>query len=202
MPLKEIILASSSPRRKRLMRKIVPAGQIVVVESDICEEPKPGEKAEAYCRRVAEEKLMSAWKNYSGPKRLIVAVIGADTVIQFRNEIIGQPKDPDDAVHILKRLAGQSHKVITAVSVLFPVSNRRITFTVASKVWMRGVSDKMIKDYVATGEPLDKAGAYGIQGWGRKLVARYEGSYTNIVGLPIEELKAILADESSCSMCM
>jgi septum formation protein len=92
----------------------------------------------------------------------------------------------------LKKLAGNSHKVITGVMVFFPVSARRVIFAVKSKVWMRSMSDEVIGDYVATMEPLDKAGAYAIQGMGRKLVARYEGSFTNIVGLPIDELKTIL----------
>ena len=195
MSKKKIILASKSPRREELLKRIITPDEIVLVKSDICEKLEPGEKAIAYCRRVAEEKVMSAWKRYKGSRRLVAAVIGADTVICFKNEIIGQPEDATDASHILKRLAGHCHKVITAVSVLFPVSKRQSTFTVESKVWMHRLGDKTINDYVATGEPLDKAGAYGIQGGGRKLVAKYEGSYTNIVGLPIEELKAVLAKE-------
>jgi septum formation protein len=189
---RKILLASKSPRRKGLLQKLVPAGQIIVVTSEICEDRKKGERAVTYCRRIAKEKVVRVWKKYRGRRSVIAAVIGADTVIHFRNEIIGQPKDPGEAVRILKKLAGNCHKVITGVTVFFPVSVRYITFTATSKVWMRCVSDEAIVNYVATGEPLDKAGAYAIQGMGRKMVARYEGSYTNIVGLPIDELKTIL----------
>lgn len=192
MSFNKILLASKSPRRRELLQKIVPAGQIIVITSKIREEPKKSERAVTYCKRIAEEKVNTVWKKYRGQRSMIAAVIGADTVIQFRNEIIGQPKGSGDAMLILKKLVGHSHTVITGVAVLFPVSARKIRFAVKSKVWMRSMSDRAIKDYVATGEPLDKAGAYAIQGIGRRLVARYEGSYTNIVGLPIEELRNIL----------
>ncbi len=188
----KLLLASKSPRRKELLQRLVPARQIIVIASEIREERKKGERAVTYCKRIAEEKVSSVWKKYRGQRSRIAAVIGADTVIQFRNEIIGQPKDPNDAVRILKKLTGNTHKVITGVMVFFPVSARRITFAVKSKVWMCSMSDEAIGDYVLTGEPLDKAGAYAIQGVGRKLVARYDGSFTNIVGLPLEELKIIL----------
>lgn len=192
MRLKKVLLASKSPRRKELLQRLVPTGQIIIITSEIREERKKGEMAVMYCKRIAEEKVVSVWKKYRGQRSVIAAVIGADTVIQFRNEIIGQPKDPSDAVRILKKLTGNTHKVITGVTVFFPVSARRITFAVKSKVWMRRMSDEAIGDYVLTGEPSDKAGAYAIQGVGRKLVARYEGSFTNIIGLPIEELKPFL----------
>jgi septum formation protein len=190
-PIK-VLLASKSPRRKKLLQRLVPAGQIIIISSEISEDRKKGERAVTYCKRIAEEKVTSVWRKYRGQRSIIAAVIGADTVIQFRNEIIGQPNDPSDAARILKKLAGNSHKVITGVMVFFPVSARRVIFAVKSKVWMRSMSDEVIGDYVATMEPLDKAGAYAIQGMGRKLVARYEGSFTNIVGLPIDELKTIL----------
>ena len=192
--MKKFILASRSPRRLFLLRSIVPEDRIVVIESQIEEKSEPGEDAETFCRRVAERKAAAVWQNYAGERDDVAAVIGADTVIWFENRIIGQPKEAADATGILMELSGNIHEVITGVAVLKVSCQRMEVFCVRSKVWMRKADETTIKNYVATGEPLDKAGAYGIQGRGRILVAKYEGSYSNIVGLPTEELKEILKE--------
>lgn len=189
----KIILASRSPRRLELLSTIVPRPRIVVCASNIKETIGPGESAEDYCQRIAREKAMGAWKEYPGTRESVAAVIGADTVVVLGREIIGQPRDRDDAVHILRKLSGRQHAVITGVALIFPPETRLDTFAVKSKVWTRRNDDQVIADYVATGEPLDKAGAYAIQGQGSRLVAGYDGSYSNIVGLPVDELKRVLA---------
>jgi septum formation protein len=189
---KKLILASKSPRRLHLLGSIVPEDRIVVIESNIEEKPEPGENAETYCKRVAQKKAAVVWKTYEGAKDDIAAVIGADTVIWFENRIIGQPKNAADAMHILMELSGNVHEVITGVAVIKSSRARMEVFGVRSKVWMHEYEEETIKDYIVTGEPMDKAGAYGIQGRGRILVAKYEGSYSNIVGLPVEELKQVL----------
>ncbi len=189
---KKLILASKSPRRLHLLGSIVPEYRIVVIESNIEERPEPGENAETFCKRVAERKAAAGWKTYEGERDDIAAVIGADTVIWFDSRIFGQPKNRADAMHILRALSGNVHEVITGVAVFKTSCARMEVFGVRSKVWMHEYEEKTIEDYIATGEPMDKAGAYGIQGRGRILVAKYEGSYSNIVGLPLEELRQVL----------
>ncbi|UCG30022.1 MAG: septum formation protein Maf [candidate division WOR-3 bacterium] len=191
---KKIILASRSPRRLRLLATIVPEDRIVVMESNIEEIVEPNEDAENYCTRIAKNKAQAVWKKYEGEVDEIAAVIGADTVISFESNIIGQPEDAAHAVQILRKLSGNCHEVVTGVAVFVPSRTHFTTFAVRSKVWMRRVVEEMIKSYVATGEPMDKAGAYAIQGRGRFLVERYEGSRSNIIGLPIKELEKVLKD--------
>lgn len=186
-------MASRSPRRLELLSTFVPAARIMVIASNVDETIKPGERVEDYCQRIAREKAMGVWKEYSGMCETVVAVIGADTVVVLGREIIGQPRDPDDAVRILRNLSGRRHVVVTGIALLFPPSARLNTFAVKSRIWMRRNDDQTIEDYVATGEPLDKAGAYALQGQGGRLVARYAGSYSNIVGLPVDEMRRALS---------
>ncbi|UCF70710.1 MAG: septum formation protein Maf [candidate division WOR-3 bacterium] len=190
---KKLILASKSPRRLALLSTIVPADRIIVVESDVDETIAQGETAEAYCLRIAQKKALAAWDRYDGNRSDIAVVVGADTVVLFEDEIIGQPRDEDDAMCILKTLAGRRHEVMTGVALLGQKSCNVVTFSVKSVVWMKELDLEMIREYVATGEPFDKAGAYAIQGEGRKLIAKYAGSYSNIVGLPMDELTAVLS---------
>jgi septum formation protein len=165
-----------------------------VKESNVREVMTKGESAEAFCMRVAKDKAESVWEQYRSKRDDIVAVIGADTVILCEGEVIGQPSDRKDAARILRRLSGRHHKVITGVVVLFPRMERSRTFAITSTVWMHRLSEMIIADYVATNEPLGKAGAYAIQGKGANLVATYDGSYTNIVGLPVDELRQVLGE--------
>lgn len=174
------------------MQRIMPRNKIIVVGSQVREIRRKGEAVEAFCLRMAREKAVNAWEKYGNKSRGIYAVIGADTVVLYRGEIIGQPRDTDDAIRILRKLSGRGHDVVTGVAIYSTVSARFTTFVVRSRVWMNTLTERTIADYVATGEPLDKAGAYAIQGMGRRLVARYEGSYSNIVGLPVSELRKAL----------
>jgi septum formation protein len=190
---RKLILASKSPRRLRLLAGIVPKCGILVIGSNIEEHRHEGEDVENYCKRIAQKKAMAAWDKYEGDRGEIAAVIGADTIVLLNEHIIGQPEDPDDAMRILMMLNGKCHEVITGVAVLMTYRTHFITFVVRSKVWMYSLSEKEISDYIITGEPMDMAGAYAIQGRGRRLIQRYEGSYSNIVGLPVAELKQVLS---------
>jgi septum formation protein len=177
-----VILASQSPRRIELLKKLVVIPS--AVEETLRDDLSPEENAMA----LAEEKARSVESRHPG--RL---VIGADTVVALGGEIIGKPKDAEDARRILRRLSGRVHKVITGVAVVF---GRSFPAAETSTVRFHPLSEKQIADYVATGEPLDKAGAYAIQGIGEALVASHEGSYSNIVGLPIDTLRALLGRDA------
>jgi septum formation protein len=123
-------------------------------------------------------------------------VLGSDTVVVLDGDILGKPHDAAHALALLRRLAGRTHRVLTGVAVVAGARQRRLH--VESRVTMRAASDDALRAYVATGEPLDKAGAYAVQGEGRRLVERVEGSETNVIGLPLEETLALLAELGVC----
>jgi len=181
-PPKQVILASGSPRRKELLREIVPHFNIIPSSADEIFDAKlsPPENAVA----IALSKALEVSRKYPGHW-----VIGADTIVVLENEIIGKPKDADDARGILRRLSGRAHQVITGVVI---VNGEPVGNAVTSEVVFHPLTDEAIHRYVETGEPLDKAGAYAIQGEGAFMIASYSGSYSNIVGLPVEELKNLL----------
>jgi septum formation protein len=171
-----LILASQSPRRSEILRQ---AGiPFVVKPADVDESVHPGELAEDYVRRVAEEKAMAVEKAAGD------VVLGADTVVVIRGEILGKPRDRADAVRMLAQLAGREHEVITGICLRRDAEllhDRAVT-----RVWFTPLTRQEIEQYVASGEPMDKAGAYAIQGLASKFIKRIDGSYTNVVGLPIE----------------
>lgn len=187
-----VILASNSPRRKELLAEIVPRKKIIVIGSNVKEKVKQGEDAVSFSLRIAKEKARDVIKKRAVTMQNVSVVIGADTIAVFDNKIIGQPICRDHAVSILRKLSGRCHEVITGVAIFVVKKNKFITFTVKSTVWMHKLSDETIEKYVASGEPMDKAGAYAIQGMGKILIKRFEGSYTNIIGLPVDELRAVL----------
>ena len=167
-----LVLASASPRRKQLLEMLgIPC---TVVPSQVPEVRIAGEKAIPYAERLAQSKAMSVEGDL---------VLAADTIVVSGNSILEKPADEADAFHMLSRLRGHSHKVVTAVA-LCHMRQLRLK-TDITKVTFRHVSDDFIHAYIATGEPMDKAGAYGIQGRSSKYIDRIEGCYFNIVGLPI-----------------
>jgi septum formation protein len=171
-----LILASQSPRRSEILRQ---AGiPFVVKPADVDESVHPGEPVEDYVRRVAEQKAIAV-ETASGD-----VVLGADTVVLIGGEILGKPRDRADAVRMLAQLAGREHEVITGICLRHGknlLHDRAVT-----RVWFTPVSREEIEQYVASGEPMDKAGAYAIQGLAAKFIERIDGSYTNVVGLPVE----------------
>lgn len=179
--LKPLVLASGSPRRKSLLKalgiefQVDPSG---IVESGAIAESvdTPAETAGRFARMKAESTSVRhpyAW------------VLGADTIVVLDGRIFGKPSDRSDAVRMLGELSGRQHEVITALCLFGPGSELHRSDSVVSKVLFRELSEREIEDYVETSEPMDKAGAYGIQGIGATLVSSVVGSYTNVVGLPL-----------------
>jgi len=177
----KIILASSSPRRKELLERVV--SSIRVITPNVDESRRPGEALAPFLRRVSLEKARSVYENV---KTDPVVIIAADTVVVYRNQVLGKPKGHSDALKTLKLLSGKTHRVLTSYSIIS--QKKKVTRVITSRVWMRSYSLREIRGYLLQNESMDKAGAYGIQGAGAALVARVEGSYTNIVGLPLAEV--------------
>jgi septum formation protein len=173
----KILLASSSPRRIELLGQL--GLNFTHVAPDVEEDESsldPVERVEGNARR----KAMSV----SAPNSI---VIGADTLVELDGQILGKPSDEKEAKIMLASLSGRVHHVYSGLSLVF--KGKSVTRHACTKVWFRTLSDKEIDDYVESGEPKDKAGSYGIQGSGRVLVEKIEGSYSNVVGLPLELLE-------------
>ncbi len=170
-----LVLASRSPRRAELLAA---AGYSFTVRAaDIDETPRPAEDPRDYVLRVAEEKARAVEATESE------TVLAADTSVVLGTVIMGKPNDDDDAVRMLRALSGRKHEVVTGICLK---RGRRIVRDFASTaVWFAPVGEDEIASYVASGEPMDKAGAYGIQGLASRFIDRIDGSYTNVVGLPV-----------------
>ena len=171
-----LVLASASPRRQELLRN---AGIPYEIQpAHVPEDPLPGEQARECAERLAREKAQAVAKH-----RPQETVLGADTVVVIDNQILGKPTDPADAARMLRLLAGRDHQVITGVCVVrdgqIEVSSE------TTNVTMSEITEQEITDYVATGEPMDKAGAYAIQGIASRWIPRIVGDYSNVVGLPV-----------------
>jgi septum formation protein len=180
----KLVLASGSPRRLQLLASL--GLECDVLPVDIDEAPRPGEAPPDYARRLAADKVAAALERVP-PGRL---VLGADTVVALGDEILGKPTDEVDAARMLRRLSGRTHEVHTAVAV---GGDGDVAFRLAtSEVTFRNLRDTEIDAYVATGEPADKAGAYGIQGLAAIFVTRLSGSYSGVVGLPLCETAELL----------
>jgi septum formation protein len=182
---KALILASNSPRRRELMRQI--GLDFRVDPADVDESVFPGESPEGYAVRVALDKAHAA-----AARAGTGIVIAADTIVVLDDEILGKPADPGDAERMLKLLSGNVHRVITGLAVMDAATGKVLTRTSITRVWFRSLAPHEIISYIATGEPLDKAGAYGIQERGALLVDKIDGCYFNVVGLPLSLLGELL----------
>ncbi len=180
-----IVLASASPRRSELMALAGIA--CTVVPADICEEPFPNEQPEEHVMRLSREKALAVATLNAG--RFFV---GADTVVALDERIMGKPADETQAREMLESLSGRSHRVITGITVFDRDTENCLTTSVTTQVLFKKLSDREIRDYIATGCPLDKAGAYAIQGGAVHFVRSITGSYTNVIGLPMTELYELL----------
>lgn len=182
-----IILGSASPRRKQLLESV---GIEVVTESaDIDESHREGEKPREYAERMALEKARKVAGRHAGMRDIIVA---ADTSVVLGEEILGKPADRAEASKMLHALSNREHCVMTGVCIIDSEQGCERSFVSVTRVHFCELSDERIARYIASGEPMDKAGAYGIQGGAAGFVERIEGSYTNVVGLPLCETIRVL----------
>ncbi|MBI3304647.1 MAG: septum formation inhibitor Maf [Deltaproteobacteria bacterium] len=181
----QLILASASPRRRQLLHE---AGvTFTVVPSNTSEGVQAGETPEGYALRVALEKALDVAKRHPG-----AWVLGADTIVEIDGEILGKPRNEAEGTCMLRQLSSRTHRVTTAFALIDGEGQVRTSQVITSRVTFKPLSDEQIHAYLATGEPCDKAGAYAVQGLGAALVERVEGSYTNVVGLPADEVLAVL----------
>ncbi len=197
---RSIYLASRSPRRRELLAQVGIRFEMLLfrtpprLDPQVDETPLPGEPAEVYVRRVAEAKAHHGVAMIRDRRLLPHPVLAADTTLDLDGEIIGKPAHPADAERILARLSGRTHRVLTAVVVAMPEDGdeRRETVLSASDVRFRDLEPREIRHYVQSGEPMDKAGAYGIQGRAAMFIAEIRGSHSGIVGLPLCETVQLL----------
>jgi septum formation protein len=176
----KLILASGSPRRRELLTRA--RVDFEVVQSDLEEVRHPNESARDYASRMAREKALAVSARH--PHRM---VLGADTVVECDGVILEKPSDATDAARMLTTLSGNTHTVVTAFAI---ASNQKIVANdaILSRVTFRALTAEEITSYIATGEPFDKAGAYGIQGIGGGFISHVEGSRDNVMGLPTDEV--------------
>lgn len=183
----KIYLASASPRRRDLLEQL--HIEFEVVTSTYEEHNEEFESPYELVEAQALGKALAALVPETGVDKTYV-VIGSDTIVAHKGHVLGKPANEKEAVQMLRELSGDTHEVVTGVALCYYDGDKELikqeVFHVVTKVLFYSLSDAEIKAYVATGEPLDKAGAYGIQGQGAYLVERIEGSYTNVVGLPVE----------------
>ncbi len=184
--MKKLILASQSPRRKELLRD---AGFIFeVVLSSAKEIIDPSLSPRNNALKLAKQKALTVAAHVHG------VIVAADTIVVLGNEIIGKPQDEDDAIHILTKLSKKVHEVITAFTIYDTKLQKGVSKAVSTHVKFKNISDKQIKDYVKQFKPFDKAGAYAIQESEETFIEKIEGSFTNVMGLPLEEVIEILAE--------
>jgi septum formation protein len=180
----KLILASASPRRAEILSDAGIIFQSLPVNVD--ETPRAGESAESMCRRLAEEKAQAALKRL--PKSGEVIVVAADTTVEVDGEILGKPASAEDARQMLRRLSGKTHHVLTALALIRLPDGAARSDLESTAVRFAALSAQEIDEYVATGEPMDKAGAYAIQERAGRFIERVEGCYFNVVGLPLARL--------------
>ncbi len=189
----KLILASTSPRRAEILRN---AGfDFEVFPSSIDESRSPREAAPVYVWRVAELKARTAISRLrANSHKDCNAIVAADTVVVVDGDVLGKPRSEDDARRMLRRLSGKWHEVFTGLAVLVRQSQRTIVVVEKTRVEFAQLSASEIDEYIRSEEPLDKAGAYAIQGRGGKFILRIEGCYFNVMGLPLARLHAILRE--------
>jgi septum formation protein len=171
-----LVLASASPRRQELLRN---AGIAFEVQpAHIAEEPLPGETAKDCAERLAREKALAVAR-----QRPQDCILGADTVVVVDGQLLGKPSDATDAARMLRMLSGRQHQVITGVCLV--VGGQPSVASETTLVTVSEITEQAIADYVGSGEPMDKAGAYAIQGIASRWIPRIEGDYSNVVGLPV-----------------
>jgi septum formation protein len=180
-----LILASSSPRRAKVLRN---AGFVFEIRpADVDETRQPHEAAEDYVRRVAQAKARAIAEPARADRERAI-VIAADTIVLAEGQILGKPRDAEDARRMLRLFSGKTHEVLTALSVINVPAAKEALHVEKTRVEFLKMSEEEIETYIQTGEPVDKAGAYGIQGIAGRFATRIEGCYFNVLGLPLSRL--------------
>lgn len=189
---KTLILASSSPRRQELIRSLQLPYQIIV--SDVDETTEAGLAPEHIVEQLSGRKASAVYERCKADQAELRdgVIIGSDTIVVLNGEALGKPKDEEDAFRMLKSLQGKEHHVYSGVACIDLQTGLRYVDHQRTAVWMKGLTDERIRRYIATGEPMDKAGSYAIQGLGATIVERIEGDYFNVVGLPMALLSDML----------
>lgn len=187
MKAPQLYLASKSPRRAELLRQIDIAFEVISV--DIDESVQPGETPRDYVQRLAVQKALAGWRAI-GDDKAPLPVLGADTSVVLGERILGKPSNREDALRMLGLLSGQTHQVMTAVSLQAQGFSQSVVSV--SEVSFRALSDAEAEAYWETGEPVDKAGAYAVQGRAAVFVRELRGSFSGVVGLPLMETDALL----------
>jgi septum formation protein len=183
-----IYLASRSPRRAELLQQI--RVEFIVLPSDIDETPLQNEQSDHYVLRLAAAKAKACYEALVIKSKPLYPVLAADTTVSLDGRILGKPQDDDDAFQMLSSMSGRTHEVHTGIAV---ATNEGLQVAISTtKVEMASLNDEIILAYMATGEPRDKAGAYGIQGLAGSMIKRIEGSYSGVMGLPIFETTKLL----------
>jgi len=191
-----LYLASKSPRRQALLRQLGIEFDTLLLreaagrERDVVEETRDAEPAAHYVERMARTKAQVGWQRMQNRKLAERAVLGADTEVVLDGEVFGKPRNADDATRMMRRLAGRTHQVLTAVA-LRHHDGTDVEVSV-SRVTLRRLGAAELERYVATGEPFDKAGGYAVQGLAAAFISRLEGSYSGVVGLPLYETSSLL----------
>lgn len=184
-PPRKLVLASASPRRDRILRK---AGLTFIVDPGNGDEDQlPGLGPVALARALSQRKARTVAVRHRD-----AIIIAADTLISFKGRTLGKPQSEEHARQMLRLLSDRAHRVITAFTIIDTASQRELTRHVGTTVYFKRLSAREISAYVATGEPMDKAGSYGIQGRGALLVREIKGDYFNVVGLPLQALSQSL----------
>ncbi|MEW6443471.1 MAG: Maf family protein [bacterium] len=181
-----VLLASASPRRIELLKSLVT--DFVVLPCDVDEGVRNAEPPVAYALRVATLKAREAEGRQRDLPCRVDWILGADTIVVVDDTILGKPQDAHEARSMLRTLQGRKHEVMTGICLLHPLRGLVSSEVVCTEVWMRPLAEAEIEAYVGSPEPYDKAGGYAIQGLGGRLVERIDGSYSNVVGLPLERL--------------
>lgn len=184
--MRQIILASASPRRKELLRQLI-GDNFLVHASSYVEFPYPDLRPEELLIKHSMEKARDVANHFDSG-----LVISADTSVLFNGKLLGKPKSPEKAEKMLEMLSGQKFRVITALTILDLDSGKETSELESTTVWMDKISKEQVSAYVRTGEPLDKAGAFAAQGKGAALVEKIEGDFFNVVGLPLFRLAKML----------
>ncbi len=191
----DFYLASKSPRRRELLKE---AGfdfyvLLSAAPDSVNEDVLPGEAPEAYVKRVTREKAKWGRKVVETELEILRPVLAADTTVALNGRIYGKPANEKEAYAFLKDFSGKTHEVLTAVCLIDKDGTPKETMT-KTYVTFRSLTDEEISSYIASGEPFDKAGGYGIQGVAGQFVEKIEGSYSGVIGLPVDETKALLAE--------